>query len=384
MQHIVVSKIIEWRSSTNIPRQLLANKKSYSFHKLFLLSISCFLAILSTEFQANAEDHPLSENRQFTFLLAPGVTREQIRFKNRFGIELCADLYKLSATTTGKKYPAIVCGGPYGAVKEQSSGLYANELASHGFITLAFDPSYTGESGGEPRNMSSPDINTEDFSACVDYLSNRPDVDAEKIGILGICGLGGAALNAAQSDPRIKAIMHVSGTNMHWVQSQGMFNAANTQEARKIRRKADAEKRTRQFASQIRERDGGVPQEQPDDASQYNKEYTQYYKRPRGYHPNSPNSNGGMDATAWISWVNTPLMERIEEIDAPVLILAGENAHTRYMGEAAYNQLKGENKRLAIVPGAVHCDLYDGGPKHDKIPWYIVNGFFNQHLAKKQ
>ena len=148
MQHIVVSKIIEWRSSTNIPRQLLANKKSYSFHKLFLLSISCFLAILSTEFQANAEDHPLSENRQFTFLLAPGVTREQIRFKNRFGIELCADLYKLSATTTGKKYPAIVCGGPYGAVKEQSSGLYANELASHGFITLAFRPFIYGRKRG--------------------------------------------------------------------------------------------------------------------------------------------------------------------------------------------------------------------------------------------
>ena len=168
-------------------------------------------------------------------------------------------------------------------------------------MALAFDPSYTGESGGEPHHMSSPDINTEDFSACVDYLSNRPDVDAEKIGILGICGLGGAALNAAQADPRIKAIMHVSGTNMHWVQSQGMFNAANTPEARKLRRKMDAEKRTRQFAATTRERDGGVLQEQPEDALQYNKDYTAYYKRPRGYHPNSPNSNGGMDASAWIS-----------------------------------------------------------------------------------
>ena len=236
-------------------------------------------------------------DRQFTFQLAPGVTREQVRFKNRFGIELCADVYKPASGTAGKKLPAIVTGGTYGAVKEQASGLYANELASQGFITLAFDPSYTGESGGGlPRNMSSPDINTEDFSACVDYLSNRPDVDAANIGVLGICGLGGAALNAPQSDPRIKAIMHVSGTNMHWVQSQGMFNVSNTPEARKIRRKANAEKRTRQFDAPVRERDGGVLQEQPEDALQYNKDYTAYYKRPRGYHPNSPNSNGGMDA----------------------------------------------------------------------------------------
>ena len=322
-------------------------------------------------------------DRQFTFQLAPGVTREQVRFKNRFGIELCADVYKPASGTAGKKLPAIVTGGPYGAVKEQASGLYANELASQGFITLAFDPSYTGESGGLPRNMSSPDINTEDFSACVDYLSNRPDVDAENIGVLGICGLGGAALNAAQSDPRIRALAHVSGTNMHWVQSQGMFNAANSPEARKLRRKADAEKRTRQFTATVRERDGGVLQEQPEDAQQYNKDYTAYYKRKRGYHPNSPNSNGGMDASAWISWVNTPLLERIDEIDAPVLILAGEKAHTRYMSEAAYAQLKGGNKSLVIVPDAVHCDLYDGGQAHDKIPWDTVNGFFNQHLGKK-
>ena len=339
---------------------------------LFMLSELCVYA-----------EAPSPKTRRFTFQLAPGVTREQVRFKNRFGIDLCADVYRPAAATSAEKLPAIVVGGPYGAVKEQASGLYASELASLGFMTLAFDPSYTGESGGQPRHMSSPDINTEDFSACVDYLSNRPDVDAEKIGILGICGLGGAALNAAQSDPRIKAILHVSGTNMHWVQSQGMFNAANTPEARKIRRKADAEKRTRQFAAAARQRDGGVLQEQPEDAPQYNKDYTAYYKRPRGYHPNSPNSNGGMDASAWISWVNTPLMERIEEIDAPVLILAGEKAHTRYMGEAAYAQLKGENKSLVIVPDAVHCDLYDGGPAHDKIPWDTVNGFFNRHLGKK-
>lgn len=317
--------------------------------------------------------------RQFTFELAPGVKREQVRFRNRFGIELCADLYK--PISGSGKMPAIVVGGPYGAVKEQASGLYANELASQGFITLAFDPSYTGESGGEPRHMSSPDINTEDFSASVDYLANRPDVDAGKIGALGICGLGGAALNAAQSDPRLKALAHVSGTNMHWVQSQGMQNSANTPEARKARRQRDAEKRTKQFIAAPREKDGGVLQEQPADVLQYNKDYTDYYKRPRGYHPNSPNSNGGMDSTAWISWVNTPLLERIEEIDAPVLILAGENAHTRYMGEAAYKQLKGENKKLVIVPDAVHCDLYDGGPNHDKIPWDTVNSFFRQNLA---
>lgn len=329
-----------------------------------------------------AKERAATVERQFTFELAPNVAREQARFKNRFGIELCADVYK--PVDAKGKLPAIIVGGPYGAVKEQASGLYANELASQGFMALAFDPSYTGESGGEPRHMSSPDINTEDFSASVDYLATRPDVDAEKIGVLGICGLGGTALNAAQSDPRIKAVMHVSGTNMHWVQSQGMQNSANTPEARKARRKADAEKRTHQFIAAQREKDGGVLQNQPENALQYNKDYTNYYKRPRGYHPNSPNSNDGMDATAWISWVNTPLLERIEEIDAPVLILAGENAHTRYMGEAAYKQLKGENKRLVIVPGAVHCDLYDGGPKHDKIPWDTVNGFFRQMLAGKE
>lgn len=345
-----------------------------------LLSILTASVLWSMQLPVKAEGVTHTDGRHFTFRLAEGVIREQVRFKNRFGIELCADIYIPAAIESGKKYPAIVAGGPYGAVKEQSSGLYANELASQGFITLAFDPSYTGESSGEPRNMSSPDINTEDFSACVDYLSNRPDVDTERIGILGVCGFGGVALNAAQSDPRIKAVMHVSGTNMHWVQSQGMFNAADTPDARKARRRADAEKRTRQFGSEVRERDGGVLPEQPEDALQYNKNYTEYNKRPRGYHQNSANSNGGMDASAWISWVNTPLMERIEEIDAPVLILAGENAHTRYMGEAAYKQLKGDNKTIIIVPDAVHCDLYDGGPEHNKIPWDTVNGFFKKYL----
>lgn len=350
-------------------------------NRIFKLALMffCSMGLIFATVDGYAKEEVGPAERQFTFELAPGVVREQAHFRNRFGIELCADVYK--PVDMKGKISAIVVGGPYGAVKEQASGLYASELASQGFITLAFDPSYTGESGSEPRGMSSPDINSEDFSASVDYLANRPDVDAEKIGALGICGLAGAALNAAQSDPRIKAVLHVSGTNMHYVQSQGMQNSANTPEARKARRKADAEKRTRQFIAVQREKDGGVLENQPEDALQYNKEYTEYYKRPRGYHPNSPNSNDGMDSTAWISWVNTPILERIEEIDAPVLILAGENAHTRYMGEAAYKQLKGENKRLVIVPDAVHCDLYDGGPDHNKIPWDTVNGFFRQALA---
>lgn len=209
------------------------------------MAIVPIMGFLLMSMDIYAAENTAHGQRQFTFELAPGVKREPVRFKNRFGIELRADLYK--PISGSGALPAIVAGGPYGAVKEQASGLYANELASQGFITLAFDPSYTGESGGEPRHMSSPDINTEDFSACVDYLANRPDVDAEKIGALGICGLGGAALNAAQSDPRIKALLHVSGTNMHWVQSQGMQDSANTPEARKARRLADAEKRTRQF-----------------------------------------------------------------------------------------------------------------------------------------
>lgn len=349
-----------------------------------LLSFIVIVVTWSAAVTAYADDSVANGERHFTFTLAPGVIREQVRFKNRFGFELCADLYKPADAQPEQKFPAIAVGGPYGAVKEQSSGLYANELASQGFITLAFDPSYTGESSGEPRNMSSPDINTEDFSACVDYLSNRSDVEAGNIGILGICGFGGVALNAAQSDPRIKAIAHVSGTNMHWVQSQGMGNSANTPDARKARRKADAEKRTLQFANPVRERDGGVLQDQPEDALQYNKDYTEYYKRPRGYHPNSANSNSGMDASAWISWVNTPLLERIEEIEAAVLILAGENAHTRYMGEAAFKQLKGDNKGIVIVPDAVHCDLYDGGPDHNKIPWDTVNGFFKKYLTEEK
>lgn len=319
--------------------------------------------------------------RYFTFQISDKVKRERVKFKNRFGFEICADIYSpKDSVASNIKHPALIVGGPYGAVKEQSSGLYANNLADMGYIALAFDPSYTGESGGVPRNMSSPDINTEDFSACVDYLFTRSEVDNERIGIIGICGFGGIGLNAFQSDPRIKAMAHVSGTNMHWVQSQGMFNSANSPDERKSRRIRDAEKRNSQFTSEKRELDGGVLDNQPEDAAQYNKDYTEYYKRPRGYHPNSPNSNGGMDASAWISWVNTPLMERIEEIDGAVLILAGENAHTRYMGEAAFKQLKGDNKILVIVPDAVHCDLYDGGPEHNKIPWDILEDFFGNNL----
>lgn len=325
------------------------------------------------------------KERYFTFQISDGVRREHVTFRNRFGFELSADVYLPSdSMKNGQGLPAIAVGGPYGAVKEQASGLYANKLAEMGFIALAFDPSYTGESSGEPRNMSSPDINTEDFSACVDYLSNRQDVDRERIGILGICGFGGVALNAAQSDPRIKAVAHISGTNMHWVQSQGMFNSADNPTAPKVRRKRDAEMRTLQFTEVVRERDGGVLENQPEDATQYNKDYTEYYKRPRGYHPNSANSNGGMDASAWISWVNTPLMERIDEIDEAVLIVAGENAHTRYMGEAAFSQLKGDNKFLVIVPDAVHCDLYDGGPAHDMIPWQTLENFFSRFLVINQ
>lgn len=345
------------------------------------VAISMLLIVGISDLYAETNNSQDSTDRYFTFQISDKVKRERVKFKNRFGFEICADVYSPKDSVVSEtKFPAVIVGGPYGAVKEQASGLYASKLADMGYIALAFDPSYTGESSGEPRNMSSPDINTEDFSACVDYLSTLPEVDNDRIGIIGICGFGGVGLNAFQSDPRIKAMAHISGTNMHWVQSQGMFNSANSPDERKSRRIRDAEKRNSQFTSEIRERDGGVLENQPADASQYNKDYTDYYKRPRGFHPNSANSNGGMDASAWISWVNTPMMERIEEIDGAVLILAGENAHTRYMGEAAFEQLTGDNKMLVIVPDAVHCDLYDGGPKHNKIPWDIIEDFFWKNL----
>lgn len=319
--------------------------------------------------------------RHFTFELADGVVRRSVSFKNRFGIVLAGDLYLPADLKSGEKVAAIAVCGPFGAVKEQASGYYANELASQGFVALAFDPSFTGESGGEPRYVASPDINTEDFSAAVDYLITLPEVDRNRVGILGICGWGGIALNAAASDTRIKATMAVTMYDMHRVTANGYFDSEDSKEARMAKRKAMNDQRTKDFISGRPALAGGLPDERPgEDAPQFFRDYWDYYKTPRGYAFNSLNSNGGWNATSPLSWLNTPILAYAAEIESPVLVLHGENAHSRYFGEDAFKKLTGSNKRLVIVPGANHTDLYDGGSEHNMIPWDTVNGFFSDNL----
>lgn len=314
-----------------------------------------------------------------TFNVADNVHTEKVHFKNRFSIELTGDMYIPKDIGGDSRLPAIAVCGPFGAVKEQASGYWANRLAAEGFITLAFDPSFTGESGGEPRFVSSPDINTEDFSAAVDYLMSRDDVDSGNIGITGICGWGGIALNAAAADTRIKAIMPVTMYDMHRVTANGYFDADDSAAARDSMRQRLNAQRNADFASGEYMLAGGLPDERPAEP-QFLADYWDYYKTERGYAANSLNSNGGWNTTSAISWLNTPLLAYAGEITAPVMILHGENAHSRYFGEDAFKLLKGDNKQLTIVPGATHCDLYDGGPRHDMIPWDTVIAFFNTNL----
>lgn len=320
------------------------------------------------------------ETLALTFSLADNVRTEKVHFRNRFGIELTGDLYLPKELKGGERYAAIAVSGPFGAVKEQSSGLYANRLASQGFITLAFDPSFTGESGGEPRYVSSPDINTEDFSAAVDYLISRREVDKGKIGIVGICGWGGIALNAAANDTRIKATMPVTMYDMHRVNANGYFDSADTPETRRQMRVALNEQRNEDFATGEHKLAGGVVDPLPDDAPQFVKDYYAYYKTSRGYAKNSLNSNKGWNVTSSLSWINTPILAYAGEIETPVLIVHGEKAHSLYFSKTAFGLLKGDNKRLLVVSGASHTDLYDGGPEHDKIPWEEINTFFKENL----
>lgn len=344
------------------------------------LTMIALLCTACQDHKENTNQEKIMEERHFTFQLAPNVVREQVHFKNRFGIELTADIYLPKNLKEGEKYPAIAVSGPFGAVKEQCSGLYANELASQGFITMAFDPSFTGESGGEPRYVSSPDINTEDFSAAVDYLVSRPDVDKDKIGVVGICGWGGIALNAAASDPRIHATMAVTMYDMHRVNANGYFDAEDSAEARHAKRVALSEQRNADFQSGEYKRAGGVVDPLPEDAPQFVKDYYAYYKTPRGYAANSLNSNDGWNVTSALSWINTPILAYAGEIETPVLILHGEKAHSLYFGKRAFAMLKGDNKQFLEVPDANHTDLYDGGPEHNKIPWAEINSFFKEYL----
>lgn len=319
--------------------------------------------------------HIQAQENEKTFAPSDRVTVERVEFKNRFGITLAADLYKPKGVEG--PMPALAVSGPFGAVKEQSSGLYAQTMAERGFLTIAFDPSYTGESGGEPRYVASPDINTEDFSAAVDFLSLRPEVDPERIGIIGICGWGGMALNAAALDTRIKATVTVTMYDMSRVTANGYFDAMDADARYELRRKLNAQ-RTEDARKGVAARAGGVVDPLPADAPQFVKDYYDYYKTPRGYHKRSLNSNEGWNTTSSLSFLNTPLLAYSNEIRSAVLMIHGEKAHSRYFSEDAFKKLTGDNKVLMIIPGASHVDLYDN--QAGVIPYDKIETFFRTYL----
>lgn len=310
-----------------------------------------------------------------TFPKSDKVNHKKVTFHNRYGITLVGDLYE--PKNQNGKLPAIAVCGPFGAVKEQASGLYAIKMAERGFITLAFDPSFTGESGGTPRYVASPDINTEDFSASVDFLSIQDNVDAEKIGIIGICGWGGMAVNVASMDTRIKATIASTMYDMTRVKSNGYFDEADNEESRYELRKSLNAQRIEDYKNGNYKLDGGVVDPMPDEAPFYFKDYHNYYKTERGYHKRSLNSNGGWNITSTLSFINMPILQYANEIRSAVLLIHGEEAHSRYFSEDVYKKLKGNNKELMIIPNAVHTDLYD---KLDVIPFDKIEGFFKENL----
>ena len=303
------------------------------------------------------------------------VNHRKVTFRNRYGITLAADLYTPKGTEG--KLPAIAVSGPFGAVKEQSSGLYAQKMAELGFLTLAFDPSYTGESGGTPRYVASPDINTEDFCAAVDFLSVQENVDPERIGIIGICGWGGMAINAAAMDTRIKATAAMTMYDMTRVNANGYFDSENTADARYAKKQAMNAQRTADYKNGTYALAGGVVDPLPEDAPQFVKDYYGYYKTQRGYHPRSLNSNGGWNVTSSLSFMNMPILQYAGESHSAVLLVHGEKAHSRYFSEGAYEKLTGDNKELMIIPGANHVDLYDNLAA---IPFEKLRSFFEEYL----
>lgn len=321
-----------------------------------------------TEAMGNTAEH-------YTFELSDKVTRKKVTFKNRYGIELTGDLY--IPKSGGNNLPALAISGPFGAVKEQSSGLYANQMAERGFVTLAFDPSYTGESGGEPRNVASPDINTEDFSAAIDFLGLQNNIDRNKLGIIGICGFGGFALNATAVDKRVKAVATMSMYDMSRVNAEGYFGSTTPEQRTKmleqmsLQRWEDAKNGTPAYPTEH------LPEKLTGDEPQFVKDYFNYYKTPRGYHERSLNSNKGWTTTNSISFMNMPILTYIKEISPrPMLLIAGENAHSKYFSEDAYKNAS-EPKELLIIPNAVHVDLYD---KIDVIPFDKLEAYFNENL----
>lgn len=310
-----------------------------------------------------------------TFPKSQKVDHCKITFHNRYGITLAADMY--TPKDVKGKMPAIAVSGPFGAVKEQSSGLYAQTMAERGFVTIAFDPSFTGESGGMPRYVASPDINTEDFQAAVDFLSVQENVDPEKIGIIGICGWGGMALNAAAIDTRIKATVAVTMYDMTRVNAKGYFDSEDSEEARHEKRVALNNQRTIDYKNGSYERAGGVIDPLPDDAPFFVKDYYDYYKTSRGYHKRSLNSNDGWNITSTLSFLNMPILSYSNEIRSAALLVHGEKAHSCYFSKDAFAKLTGDNKELMIIPGAVHTDLYD---RTDIIPFDKITEFLRKYL----
>lgn len=310
-----------------------------------------------------------------TFPQSTKVNHRKVTFRNRYGITLAADLYEPKDETG--KLPAIAVCGPFGAVKEQCSGLYAQTLAERGFLTVAFDPSFTGESGGTPRNVASPDINTEDFQAALDFLSVQDNVHAEKIGIIGICGWGGMALNAAAVDTRIKATVTSTMYDMTRVTAKGYFDSEDSEEARYEKRKALNAQRTEDYKNGTFKRAGGVIDPLPDDAPFFVKDYYDYYKTERGYHKRSLNSNDGWNLTSSLSFLNMPILQYSNEIRSAVLMIHGEKAHSCYFTKDAFKKLTGNNKELMIIPNAVHTDLYD---QTDIIPFDRIEKFFRENM----
>lgn len=317
----------------------------------------------------------LTQEWDKVFLKSDKVGHKKVTFHNRYGITLAADMY----TPRGAegKLPAIAVSGPFGAVKEQSSGLYAQKMAELGFLTIAFDPSYTGESSGTPRYVASPDINTEDFCAAVDFLSVQENVDPERIGIIGICGWGGMALNAAAIDTRIKVTAAMTMYDMTRVTANGYFDAEDSKQARFEKKKAMNAQRTVDYKNGAYALAGGVVDPLPEDAPQFVKDYYAYYKTPRGYHSRSLNSNGGWNVTSSLSFLNMPILQYSSEIRSAVLLVHGEKAHSRYFSETVYSKLTGDNKELLIIPDANHTDLYD---QMDIIPFEKLNAFFTAYL----
>lgn len=367
-----------------VPYFCIVNQYECNMRRILILAAALIAACLLSGFgHNNHSDTTMKENPNLTrewdkvFPQSDRVNHSKVTFRNRYGITLAADLY--TPKDAAGKLPAIAVSGPFGAVKEQASGLYAQTLAERGFLAIAFDPSYTGESGGEPRYVASPDINTEDFSAAVDFLSTRDDVDPERIGILGICGWGGLALNAAAIDTRIKATVTATMYDMHRVKANGYFDSMDADARYELRRQLNAQ-RTEDAKNGTYALAGGVVDPLPDDAPLFVKDYHTYYKTPRGYHPRSLNSNNGWNKTSDLSYINTPILTYSDEIRSAVLVIHGEKAHSRYFSEDAFRKLKGDNKELLIIPGASHVDLYDN---LTLIPFDKIERFFREYLKQE-